>query len=108
MQTPCGYDIKYSLCLEDLTAGTTEEGPVLDKERFMVNRKRRQRAKYTIHQLHELELEFERNPYPNAWDREEIAQKLGIHETRIQVRAKADFIRHTGFFFSFLVTNLSD
>lgn len=52
----------------------------------MVHRKRRQRAKYTTHQLHELEVEFERNPYPNTWDRERLAQRLGIHETRIQVR----------------------
>lgn len=52
----------------------------------MVHRKRRQRAKYTMHQLNQLEQEFERNPYPNAWDREGLAYKLGIHETRIQVR----------------------
>lgn len=52
----------------------------------MAHRKRRQRAKYTMHQLNQLEQEFEKNRYPNAWDREGLAQTLGIHETRIQVR----------------------
>ncbi|XP_058945096.1 paired box protein Pax-3-B [Pocillopora verrucosa] len=57
----------------------------LDKDCIISGRQRRKRAKYTKNQLLKLELEFERNPYPNSWERETLAQQLGIHETRIQV-----------------------
>ena len=65
----------------DLTGAPSVAG----EECLLIRRQRRQRAKYTSRQLHDLEVEFERNPYPNAWDRETLARKLGIHETRIQV-----------------------
>ncbi|XP_022779119.1 paired box protein Pax-3-B-like isoform X2 [Stylophora pistillata] len=57
----------------------------LDKDCLISGRHRRKRAKYTKKQLIKLELEFERNPYPNSWERESLAQQLGINETRIQV-----------------------
>jgi len=66
-------------------AAATEGDSVSEEESSLIRRQRRQRAKYTSRQLHELEVEFERNPYPNAWDRETLSHKLGIHETRIQV-----------------------
>ena len=69
----------------DVTNDTTEKASLPEKNRFVTRRHRRQRAKYTSRQLLELEMEFERNPYPNAWDRERLGYKLGIHDTRIQV-----------------------
>ncbi|KAL9987077.1 hypothetical protein ACROYT_G001319 [Oculina patagonica] len=69
----------------DVTDAALEGDSMADEECLLIRRQRRQRAKYTSRQLHELEVEFERNPYPNAWDRETLAHKLGIHETRIQV-----------------------
>lgn len=82
----CAQVNKSNDSIHDLTdAGATEGDSVSEEESLLIPRQRRQRAKYTSRQLHELEVEFERNPYPNAWDRETLAHKLGIHETRIQV-----------------------
>lgn len=78
--------IKSCDSIHDLTdAAATEGDSVSEEESVLIRRQRRQRAKYTSRQLHELEVEFERNPYPNAWNRETLSHKLGIHETRIQV-----------------------
>ncbi|XP_073243592.1 paired box protein Pax-7-like [Porites lutea] len=70
---------------QDLLTETNGETSLSEEDQFGLRRRRRQRAKYTSRQIFELEMEFERNPYPNAWDREGLANKLDIHETRIQV-----------------------
>ena len=43
------------------------------------------RTKYTSQQMAELEHEFQRNPYPSVWQRNVMASKLAVHQTRIQV-----------------------
>lgn len=68
----------------------------LDKDCIISGRQRRKRAKYTKNQLLKLELEFERNPYPNSWERETLAQQLGIHETRIQVKTEGKSCQESG------------
>lgn len=82
----CTQVSKSKGSIHDLTdAAATKGDSVSEEESLLIRRQRRQRAKYTSRQLHELEVEFERNPYPNAWERETLSHKLGIHETRIQV-----------------------
>ena len=73
------------MLFSDLLTETNGETSLSEEDQFGLRRRRRQRAKYTSRQILELEMEFERNPYPNAWDREGLANKLDIHEARIQV-----------------------
>ncbi|KAJ7365676.1 Paired box protein Pax-3 [Desmophyllum pertusum] len=61
---------------------------------------RRERTKYTSHQLRELEAAFEINRYPSASGRDQLGRKIGVTEARIQVwfsnrRAKCKTRKHT-------------
>lgn len=46
---------------------------------------KRERIKYTSDQLHELESAFAVNQYPSATERDHLAARLGVTESRIQV-----------------------
>ena len=46
---------------------------------------KRHRTKFTSRQLEELAIEFQLNPYPDIWKRQELALKLDVEESRIQV-----------------------
>lgn len=47
--------------------------------------RRRNRTKFTPHQIRELEKAFEKTQYPDVLTREELGERLDISESRIQV-----------------------
>ena len=48
---------------------------------------RRNRTKFTAEQIDELEKAFDKTRYPDALTREELAERLQISESKIQVRS---------------------
>ena len=52
---------------------------------------RRNRTKFTAEQVEELEKAFEKTQYPDALTREELAERLHISESKIQVSIAEHF-----------------